>query len=210
MPIDPKSIFPARWIAWSLVVFVSLGTAETGVLALLNHGLPNQITFPFVSSLPIFQMLWTQNPWGALQMLAGQEVVVLRYAHPSSGLEVWGLYFYPLSVVVLAAVSGAVGRVLSAGRRGKPRGGLGWLLAGVAALALAVTYVRVASCCSGPAWAVDVLLRALTAPYPGTALREALDGASRNAFLAVQILVALLGLVMLSTIRRHPQRHMCS
>jgi len=207
MPIDPKSIFPVRWIIWSLAVFVSLGVVEAGVLALLNRGLPNQITTPFVSSLPVFQMLWTQNAWGALQMLAGQEVVVLRHVHSGSGLEVWGLYFYPLSVAVLATVSGAVGRVLSAGRRDKPRSG--WLLAGAAALALAVTYVRVASCCSGPAWAVDVLLRALTAPYPGTALREALDGASQYAFLAVQILLALLGLVMLSNVRRRPQQPMC-
>jgi len=199
MSVGSKKVFLVGWLGWTLAVFLSLIFGETALLVVLNGGFPTEAESPFLSFLPMFQGLWTQNPGGALQTLVDREMLILRHMHPGSGIEVWGLYFYPLTVAVLAAVSGVMGWALGGGWVDKPRGTLTHLFVGAAALLLAVTYVRVASCCSGPAWAVDVLLRALTASSPGTALREVLDGASQAAFLAVQILLAVLGLVMLST-----------
>lgn len=119
---------------------------------------PNHVSMPILDQLFLLETVWHSNPLPALAITLQQPVGMLEYRHPGTGLQVWGLYYYPLSLTgqLLVAMFAAV--IADPGffqyRKRLIRFVAGCLMAG-----LGLTYIRLGSCCGAdPLWSFDLLL----------------------------------------------------
>jgi len=146
--------------ARTLAVFAGLVAVEVVLVAAAVGCGPNAVTAPLVDQFALLTTLWGSNPAAALPLVMQQPVFLIAHNDPAGSVPTWGLHYFPFSFLVHLAIAMLVAWHWrrSAGRRRQ----LGLLAAGSAALAFAVTYTRLASCCTGgPGWALETWLLAL-------------------------------------------------
>ncbi|OGI39803.1 MAG: hypothetical protein A2V91_03355 [Candidatus Muproteobacteria bacterium RBG_16_64_10] len=156
--MNPNRPDGGRTLVFAMLIFLGLLAVEAGLLAAAVGRLPNDVAAPLADQFAMLVTLWRSNPMAALPHLAQQAVIVIAHREPATGQQVWGLYYYPLTLIVHLAVAGVAARMLAApmGRRR-----LALLAAGGAALVIGVTYVRLAACCTVTSrWALDIALLA--------------------------------------------------
>ncbi len=125
-------------------------------MSILNLAMVNNILFPIAQYLPMFEILWRDNPTAAIGILVDKSVVAIGNADYSSGLYLWTLEFDTLSLFVFAAVSIAAALEWRHRRFARP-----WVFVGLALILFARTYGAVLAHCAGPTWLGFVTLYAL-------------------------------------------------
>ena len=182
------------------LVLLGLLVAPIGFLAGFVGGLPDRFSAPFVEQWPLFKTLWASNPGPAIQILMQQPLMVIAHSEPASGMGVWKLFFYPVPVAVLLAVSIFAAVILCPGARGATLRPLVSLLPGMAVLVFVTTYVQVSTCCTGgPRWALDVWLFSLAYNPLSTLIDwQQLYSRIEGLLSIMQVVLALLGAVLLA------------
>lgn len=180
-PANPRRL----WLRISALLLLSFFIVALLAVALLNGGWPNHLLNPVAGYFSMFQLIWPEQPLGALQFIATKSFVVIAHQDPRSQLNLWTLEYdaITLAVYVLAALLGGwlAGRALL--DKGKLAGLVNALL-GSGLLALSVTYMSAIEHCSGPTWVGFVSLYGM-----------GFDGFELYPF--YQWLVALLGIGLL-------------
>lgn len=134
--------------------------AETALLTVSVGRVPNSITLPLFEQLPLLTTLWASNPAAALSITAQQPLFIIEHRPPATGLQTWGIYYFPLTLVAHLFISWAAATLVV---RAVPneRRPMQALVAGAVLLGLGLSYVRLASCCTvAPRWSLDILLLA--------------------------------------------------
>jgi len=149
--VAPRSLF-----ATSAAIFFGTLLIETLLLAVLNREIVNNLLFPISQYVPMFSVIWKDNPWAALQILADKSVLAVGSYDAHSGLYLWTLEFDALSLLLHLLVAIVIAKMLAL-----PRYLLGWAIAGAALILISHTYVTVMAHCAGPTWAGFVALYGL-------------------------------------------------
>lgn len=182
------------------VFLLGLSVAPVGFMAGFIGRMPNQLAVPFVEQWPLLKTLWASNPEAATRILMQQPLMVIAHSEPASGMGVWKLFFYPVPVAVLLAVSIFAAVILCPGARGATLRRLVPLLPGMAVLVFVTTYVQVSTCCTGgPRWALDVWLFSLAYNPLSTLIDwQQLYSRIEGLLSIMQVVLALLGAVLLA------------
>lgn len=154
--LSRSSLVPRSLFATSAAVFFAMLLLEILVLAALNREMVNNLLFPVSQYLPIFSVIWKDNPWAALQILADKSVLAAGHYDVQSGLYLWTLEFDTLSLLLHL-----LGAIIIAKMIALPLRLLGWFIAGAGLMAFSHTYVTVMAHCAGPTWAGFVALYGL-------------------------------------------------
>jgi hypothetical protein len=165
------------------------------LLGLLYFTPPNWLESPLARTLPIVPSLLASNPLAALKLLAAQPLVVLAYVEAGTGLRVWEVHLHVLSMLLLLGAAFYDARVwprLTGART------IALFIGGLVLLAAAFNTIRVAACCTAPAWALDVWLRGLAlSPAPGGIDWSEFYLRVEALLFPIQVGIACLGLVLL-------------
>lgn len=182
------------------LVLLGLLVAPIGFLAGFVGGLPDRFSAPFVEQWPLLKILLASNPGAAIHILLQQPLMVVAHGGPDGGAPVWRLFFYPVPLAVLLAVSIFVSTILCYRARGAMHRRYVSLLPGLTVLVFVTTYVQVASCCTGgPRWALDVWLFSLAYNPLSTLIDwQQLYFRVEGALSIVQAVLALLGTALLA------------
>lgn len=156
MLYTPAGFLSRSLFARAVVVLFALLIGESVVIALLNREVPNNLLFPIDQYLPIFSVIWKDNPWAALQLIAEQSILAVGHFDARSGLYLWTLEFDLLSLFLHGVGALIVARFITL-----PRGTRILMFSGVGLLLLSHTYVTVMAHCAGPTWAGFVTLYGL-------------------------------------------------
>lgn len=143
---------PAR----AFVVLLALLVGETALIALLNREIPNNLLAPITQYLPMFSIIWDDNPWAALEVLADKSLLAVGHFDQRSGLYLWTLEFDTLSLLLHIAGAFIIARFITLSGAARIL-----VLTGVGLLLLSHTYVTVMAHCAGPTWAGFVALYGL-------------------------------------------------
>ena len=140
----------------SAAIFFAALLVETLVLAVLNREMVNNVLFPVTQYLSMFSVIWKDNPWAALQILADKSILAIGHYDTHSGLYLWTLEFDALSLLLHLMASMLIANMIALRWRI-----LGWALGGAALMVISHTYVTVMAHCAGPTWAGFVALYGL-------------------------------------------------
>lgn len=201
MPVLRDSHTLARAAMICALILFGLLVAPIGFLAGFVGGLPDRFAVPFVEQWPLLKILLASNPGAAIHILLQQPLMVVAHGGPDGGAPVWRLFFYPVPLAVLLAVSVFVSAVFCNRARGATHRRLVSLLPGMVVLAFVTTYVQVATCCTGgPRWALDIWLFSLAYDPLNTLMDwQQLYQRIEGALSIVQIVLALLGTALLAS-----------
>lgn len=191
----------ARAAVFCVVILTGLLVTPAGFLAGFVGGMPDRFAMPLVEQWPLLKILWASNPGAATQILLQQPLLAIAHGGPGGGAPVWGLFFYPVSLAVLLAVSILAAAVLlRAGGREATRRRLVSLLPGMALLVFVTTYAQLASCCTGgPRWLLDIWLYSLAYNTFDTLIDwQALYIGVATSLPIVQAVLALIGVALLA------------
>ena len=164
---DANSAAPsatALWLGLSGLLLLGFFVLSLLPIMLLNGGWVNHILTPVDSYFPMFQLIWTEQPLAALQMILSKSVIAFAHRDMQTGLNIWTLEYdtLTLGVYLIAALLG--GRLLlPLARDGKGGRGMVPGLAGMAGLVLAFTYMTSIEHCAGATWVGFVLAYGLGA-----------------------------------------------
>ena len=141
------------WLALSGMLLLSFFILSLLPIMLLNGGWVNHMLTPVGSYFSMFQLIWPEQPLGALQFILTKSFIVFAHQDMQTGLNIWTLEYdaLTLGVYLIAALSG--GKLLEPlARNGQVTKGLLTGLTGMAGLVLAVTYMTSIDHCAGPTW----------------------------------------------------------
>lgn len=192
-------------VALSLAVFVCLLALEVALLAVVVGRGPNAVTAPLAEQFALLATLWGSNPAAALPLIAQQPVFLIAHNDPASSVPIWGLYYFPVTVLVHLAIAPLAALQL---RRATGPRHPALLAAGGAALVFAVTYTRLASCCTGgPRWALEIWLLALAFDPTSTLLDwSAMIVRLEGFFPYMQFAIGMTGIALLIAATWRPPR----
>jgi hypothetical protein len=181
----PFRIQSALWP--TVLVYSGLLVALVLMMSLLNRELVNNVLFPIAQYVPMFEILWRDNPSAAIGVLADKSVLAFGHFDERSGLYLWTLEFDTLSLLVYLAVSFVAVVVWHRIRAtGIDRMQSALALAGLGLILLARTYATVAAHCAGSTWVGFVSLYALGVDkFPVNSFWQWLFAAAGLALLAV-------------------------
>ena len=154
--LSPTSRAPSQrplWLLLSGMLLVAFFVLSLLPIMLLNGGWVNYLLIPISSDIPMFQLIWQNQPLGALQFILTKSVVALAHRDMQTGLNIWTLEYdtLTLGVYLLAALAG--GKLLLPLVQDAPeRRGVATGLSGVIGLVLAFTYMTSIDHCAGPTW----------------------------------------------------------
>lgn len=156
---DARSRFLHRAFLAAAILLAVIAT-ETLLLSLSTGHAVNALALPLFDQWSLLVTLWGSNPAAALSVTAQQALLIIEHRVTDSGLQIWGAYYFPVTLVVYLVVAW-----IAAGFVTQPTRYAGWrrwgLASGAVLLALSVTYIRLASCCTvAPRWSMDILLLA--------------------------------------------------
>ncbi len=206
MPVLRDSHTLARAAMICALILFGLLIAPIGFLAGFVGGLPDRFSAPFAEQWPLLKILLASNPGAAIHILLQQPLMVVAHGGPDGGAPAWRLFFYPVPLAVLLAVSILVSAVLCYRARGATHRRLVSLLPGMAVLAFVTTYVQVATCCTGgPRWALDIWLFSLAYDPLNTLIDwQQFYQQVEGTLTIVQVVLALFGAALLA---RHAGRN---
>lgn len=180
---------PAGFLARSLpakafAIFLALLAGETVLIALLNREIPNNLLLPITQYLPMFSIIWDDNPWAALEVLADKSLLAVGHFDQRSGLYLWTLEFDTLSLLLHIAGAFIIARFITLSGAARIL-----VLTGVGLLLLSHTYVTVMAHCAGPTWAGFVALYGLgVEKFPVNSIWQWAAAMGAAALLAVAVL----------------------
>ena len=151
------------------IAFPALLVVMNLLFALFLGGLPNAIQLQALSDLAFLQILWQDNPWETIKLVwVDMPLGVAERLHDTSGIQLWGMFYYAGTVLVYLLVSAFTGFHWNNLIAGTGRQHLLYV-SGVILVLIGVTYLRRAECCtSTPAWALETwLLAKAYMPNPG-------------------------------------------
>jgi hypothetical protein len=184
----------------AVLVFAGLTAAEVLLLVIATGYRPNAITAPIVEQFTFLATLWNSNPSAALPLIAQQPVLLIAQSASAGSVPIWGIYFFPLSFITHVALAVLVAWAWrrAAGHRRE----LVLLMAGGVALAFAVSYIRLSSCCTGgPRWALEVWLLALAFDPTRTLIDwSAVIVSLERFFPYIQFAIGLTGIALLMAV----------
>lgn len=151
-----RFVLPRSLFVTSAAIFFAALLFETLLLAVLNREMVNNLLFPISQYLPMLSIIWQDNAWAAMQILAGKSLLAVGHHDARSGLYLWTLEFDILSLLLHL-----LGAIIIAKMIALPARLLGWVIAGVALMVFSHTYVTVLGHCAGPTWAGFVALYGL-------------------------------------------------
>jgi len=151
-----------RLLPISGLLFISFIVVGLIAMTLLNGGVVNHVIFPIGADISMFQLIWPEQPQGALEFIVTKSLFVFIHQDPRSALNLWTLQYdsITLTVYLLAALLGA--KLITGGRQTVPyNAGLLRGLLGVVLLVIAFTYMTAIELCSGATWVGFVSLYGL-------------------------------------------------
>ncbi len=151
-----RFVAPGSLFVTGTAIFFTALLFETLLLAVLNREMVNNMLFPISQYLPMFEVIWKDNPWAALQILADKSVLAVGHYDAASGLYLWTLEFNALSLLLHL-----LGAVVIAKLIALPRPLFGSMVTGVALVIMSHTYITVMAHCAGPTWVGFVTLYGL-------------------------------------------------
>ena len=154
--LSRRSIVPRSLFVTSAAIFFAALLFETLVLAVLNREMVNNLLFPVTQYLPMLSVIWKDNPWAAMQILADKSVLAAGHYDAHSGLYLWTLEFDALALLLHLLAALVIAKMILLRWRI-----LGWAMAGAALVVISHTYVTVMAHCAGPTWAGFVALYGL-------------------------------------------------
>lgn len=149
--VAPRSLF-----ATTAIIFFAALACETLLLAVLNREMVNNLLFPISQYIPMFSVIWKDNPWAAVQIIADKSVLAVGHYDAQSGLYLWTLEFDALALLLHLLGALVIAKMIA-----RPLRIVGWATAGAALVVLSHTYVTVMAHCAGPTWAGFVTLYGL-------------------------------------------------
>jgi len=182
-----------------LIVLFVLLAAETAITTLLVGSMPTDLFIYPLRHLDFYKILWASSPWETIKLLLiDKAVLVVEHRDATNGIQIWGLYYYALNMLLhclvglLAGVGWALGQFRKTGRP------LLLFVAGSFLLIFANSHVYLASCCSaGPGWIVDVwLLSRVYDPFASSYWLE-LYQSVEGLFLITQAILTAIGTVLI-------------
>jgi hypothetical protein len=144
------------------LLFISFFIVGLTAITLLNGGMVNHMLFPIGANISMFQLIWPEQPLGALEFIVTKSLFVFAHKDPRSALNLWTLEYdgITLAIYLLAALLG--GRLISHARQSAQHSpGLVRGLLGVTSLVLSFTYMTAIEHCSGATWVGFVSLYGL-------------------------------------------------
>lgn len=192
-----------RAITAGLVLFASLLLLPVVLFSIVHAGFPNSLEAPVLPFASLFSSLHASNAAAAFRLLAAQPLMLVSHAEINTGLRVWEVYAYPFPTLVLLSSALYSGVIVVRGHLS--RNARAQLVAGLGILVLALSYARVATCCTGPGWVVDIWLRGLAlTPAPDSGLDWSAFYQRIESLLAPgQAVLVLTGLALLALAARN-------
>jgi len=141
----------ATVLLYSGLIFISFFVIALVVITALNGGWVNHILNPVGAYFSMFQLLWPEQPLGALEFILTKSFIVLAHKDPRSALNLWTLEYDAITLAVYCVVAILLGRVLAR----RPTGNVTsrtLILLGTVLLAGSVTYMTAIEHCSGATW----------------------------------------------------------
>jgi len=186
-------------------IFFATLVVEVLVLATGVGLSPNAYSLPLIEQWPLLGTLWGSNPTAALSVTTHQALLLVEHRSTTTGSQVWGIYYFPLTLAIRFLIAWAVTFVVRLPVHAR------WqvhaMVLGAALLALSVAYFRLASCCTvAPRWSLDILLLARALDPTATLFDWQPIYASLEPLLpATQVVMGLGGaaLLLYATMRRH-------
>lgn len=184
MPNAATEFFTRSLPMRAFVVLLALLAGETMLIALLNREIPNNLLLPITQYLPMFSIIWTDNPWAAFQVLADKSLLAIGSFDERSGLYLWTIEFDAVSLLLHIIGAFIIARFIAQSRVTRAMA-----LTGVGLLLLSHTYVTVMAHCAGPTWAGFVALYGLgVEKFPVNAMWQWAAAVSGSALLATLFL----------------------
>lgn len=142
-----------QWLALSGMLLLGFFIFSLLPIMLLNGGWVNHMLTPVGSYFSMFQLIWPEQPLGALQFILTKSFIVFAHKDMQTGLNVWTLEFdaLTLGVYLMAALAGGK-LLLPLARNSQQTRGLFTGLTGMAGLVLTFTYMTAIDHCAGPTW----------------------------------------------------------
>ena len=186
----------------SVVIIVVLILVEIGLMICATGSSPNRVYAPFIQHFSLFWVLLKADLWGSIQYYLGKEaLLVVEHMDHVKDVQIWGLYFFPLSVIVHVSISVVVGVYLQAASKAQRIYSRysGMVLIGVLLLILSVSYVQLVSCCTGGSgWVGKMfLLLQVFSPFSSSSWWEYLFFQLENNFMYVQFCIAMMGMIFI-------------
>lgn len=151
--IGPEST-PSAWRGLSLLLFIGFLAIPLLVVVLLNPGSINYLLTPIVAYVDLFQVIWNDNPFGALQFLANKSVFSFAHHDARSGLNLWTLEYDFITLITYLFTALLAASVIKRAKQTRTlASGLLYGLLGATCLVTSVTYMTSIAHCSGPTWA---------------------------------------------------------
>lgn len=184
------------WLVAVCGLTAAFMATEVVVFALSDGHWPNEMRSPMAEFWGLFQVLWDQNPGGAIKHLLQQSVWEFAHIDPETELNLWRMYYYVpgLTAHILAAVV-----LVMAWHWFKPSDYSAWIVIAVAVSLLigSSTYISHAAHCSGPTWLFDTLLRVYQSPFNETSrFWEDKPITAGGAFLVMQWTFSIMAVAM--------------
>jgi hypothetical protein len=140
----------------ALLVLLALLGALTALMSVLNLAVVNNVLFPITQYVPMFEILWRDNPSAALGILADKSLLAIGHFDFDSGLYLWTLEFDTLTLLVFSAVALAAAFEWRRNRLARK-----WVWAALALIVFSRAYGQVLAHCAGSTWLGFVSLYAL-------------------------------------------------
>lgn len=189
----------ARSILLAVAIFLLLLSLEICIAIVIMGDMPTGIfLFPF-RHFSFYQSLWGTSAWEVLRLLlVDKAILVVEYKSAVNNIQVWGLFYYALNLLLHGAVVLLAGIGWFAGRFRKAGMPLGLFILGSVLLIFASSYVQLAYCCgSGPGWLVEVWLLARAYEPLSAPVWQELYQSAQPLLLFIQVMVGTIGLTML-------------
>ena len=157
-PITPTRL----WLVISTLLLAGFFIIGLVLITLLNGGWVNHILTPVGSYLSMFQLIWPEQPLGALEFIATKSFLVFAHNDPRSSLNLWTLEYDAITLLVYLIAALVAGSLIARNiSSAKTRKGLLTALTGIAFVVIAFTYMTAIEHCSGATWVGFVSLYGL-------------------------------------------------
>lgn len=137
-------------------LFIMIILIESSIISAVVGSIPNNIDLVFLQNIEMFTGLFNVNPAVAIKLiLINQPLLVIEKIDVSTGLQLWGLYVMPVSLMLSALCLFLI--LLPVERLTRHQ--WYWIVSSSVCLLISIIYLRVQACCTAnPAWLVDVIL----------------------------------------------------
>ncbi|MCP4699980.1 MAG: hypothetical protein GY862_24480 [Gammaproteobacteria bacterium] len=185
-------------IALSIVIWAVFVLTEIGIMVLAIGTAPNRAYIPVIEYWPYYQSLFQEEPWYAIHHLTLKKaLLIIEQKNFKHHIQIWGLYFYPLTVATHILVSLIAGTFLAMARTRKKLLSkyIVFVFIGASLLVFSVSYIRLASCCTGgDGWTAYVwLLSKIYSPFNSSEWYGEIHTLIKDRVIFIQCAIAMIG-----------------